>query len=165
LEIYFLKLSKLTAGTFDSRLAYLRLKIYKFAYTRNRHRAQVFHSEGETQMNLIGLVAVVMAFLVPLAGIYAWYETRRLRTRERLAAIEKGVAVPMAEELPPHARSRKAGLLLTTGGLGYVLTFVMLGTFEREAAEAAVFGMIPIAIGIGYFIDFVLLRRELHPTA
>ena len=116
-------------------------------------------------MNLIGLVAVLMAFLVPLAAIYAWYETRRLRTRERLAAIEKGVAVPMAEELPPHARSRKAGLLLTTGGLGYVLTFVMLGTFEREAAEAAVFGMIPIAIGIGYFIDFVLLRRELHPTA
>jgi Domain of unknown function (DUF6249) len=116
-------------------------------------------------MNVVALVAVVMAFLVPLAGIYAWYNTRKLRTQERLAAIEKGAAVPMAEELPPHARSRKAGLLLTTGGLGYVVTFLLLAAFEREAAEAGVFGIIPITIGVGYFIDFMLVRRELHPSA
>jgi hypothetical protein len=116
-------------------------------------------------MNVVGLVAVVMSLLVPLAAIYGWYQARKLRTQERLAAIEKGVAVPMAAELPPHARSRKAGILLTAGGLGYVLTFVALATFEHDAAEAAVFGIIPISIGIGYFVDFVMVRRELHPTS
>jgi len=116
-------------------------------------------------MNVVALVAVVMAFAVPLAGIYAWYHTRRLRTQERLAALDKGVAVPMAEELPPHARSRKSGILLTTGGLGYALTFLLLSSFEREAAEAAVFGIIPITLGVGYFIDAVLVRRELRPSA
>ena len=70
-------------------------------------------------MDPIGFAAVVLAFAVPLAAIYAWYRVRKLRTEERLAAIAKGVSVPIAEELPPHARSRKAAILLIAGGLGY----------------------------------------------
>jgi hypothetical protein len=112
----------------------------------------------------IGLAAVVMTLLIPLAAIYAWYHSRKLRSEERLAAIAKGVPVPIAEELPPHARSRRAGILLTAGGLGYVVTFVLLGRFEPEAGEAAVFGIIPLAIGLGYFVDAVLVHRELHPS-
>jgi len=108
----------------------------------------------------IGLAAVVLSLMIPLAAIYAWYHSRKLRTEERLAAIAKGVQIPMAEELPPHARSRKAGILLTAGGLGYVLTFVALARFEPDAAEAAIFGILPFAIGVGYFIDAALVRRE-----
>lgn len=108
----------------------------------------------------VGLAAVVLSLMIPLAAIYAWYHSRKLRTQERLAAIAKGVTVPMAEELPPHARSRKAGILLTAGGLGYMLAFLALARFERDAAEAAIFGIIPVAIGIGYFVDAVLVRRE-----
>jgi len=116
-------------------------------------------------MEPIGLVAVVMSFSVPLAAIYAWYRARRLRTEERLAAIAKGVSVPMADELPPHARSRKAAILLTAGGLGYLITFVLLARYESDALQAAVFGVIPICVGIGYFVDAALLRREMHPSA
>lgn len=116
-------------------------------------------------MDPTAFVAVVMAFTVPLAAIYALYRSRKLRSEERIAAITRGVAVPMAEELPPHARSRKAAILLTTGGIGYVLTFLALGRFEYNAAEAAVFGILPIAIGIGYFIDAFIVRRELHHSA
>ena len=113
----------------------------------------------------IGLAAVVMSLLIPLAAIYAWYHSRKLRSEERLAAIAKGVPVPMVEELPPHARSRRAGILLTAGGFGYVLTFVLLGRFESGASEAAVFGVIPLAIGLGYFVDALLVRREFRPSA
>lgn len=116
-------------------------------------------------MDPIGFAAVVLAFSVPLALIYAWYRVRKLRTEERLAAIAKGVPVPIAEELPPHARSRRAAILLTAGGLGYTLTFMLLARYQPDAMEAAVFGIVPIAIGIGYFIDGVLVRRELHPSA
>ena len=116
-------------------------------------------------MEPIGLVAVILSFSVPLAAIYAWYRVRRLRTEERLAAIAKGVPVPMADELPPHARSRKSAILLTAGGLGYLITFLLLARFEADAAQAAVFGVIPICVGIGYFIDSVLVRREMHPSA
>jgi hypothetical protein len=114
-------------------------------------------------MEPIGLVAVVLAFSVPLAAIYAWYRVRKLRTEERLAAIAKGVQVPIAEELPPHARSRHAAILLIAGGLGYTVTFMLLSRFDTDAMQAAFFGIIPISIGIGYFIDAVLVRRELHP--
>lgn len=116
-------------------------------------------------MEAVEILGVVMSFSVPLALIYAWYRARKLRTDERLAAIAKGVSVPMADELPPHARSRKAGILLTAGGLGYMLAFIALSRFEFDAYEAAVFGIIPVAIGIGYFIDSVLVRRDLHPSA
>jgi Domain of unknown function (DUF6249) len=116
-------------------------------------------------MEPIGLVAVILAFSLPLAAIYAWYRVRKLRTEERLAAIAKGAAVPMADELPPHARSRKAAILLTAGGLGYVITFVLLARFESDAMQAAVFGVIPICVGVGYFIDATLVRRDMHPSA
>lgn len=115
-------------------------------------------------MEGVEIVGVVMSFSVPLALIYAWYRARKLRTEERLAAIAKGVSVPIADELPPHARSRKAGILLTAGGLGYTLAFVALARFEPDAYETAVFGIIPIALGIGYFLDAVLVRRDLHPS-
>jgi Domain of unknown function (DUF6249) len=116
-------------------------------------------------MDPIGFAAVVLAFAVPLAAIYAWYRVRKLRTEERLAAIAKGVSVPIAEELPPHARSRKAAILLIAGGLGYALTFMWLSKFESDAMQAAVFGIIPISIGIGYFLDAVLAQREMGPAA
>ena len=116
-------------------------------------------------MEPIGFAAVVLSFSVPLAAIYAWYRVRKLRTEVRLAAIAKGVPVPIADELPPHARSRKAGILLTAGGLGYLITFMLLARYDSDAALAAIFGAIPICVGIGYFIDAVLVRREMHPSA
>jgi hypothetical protein len=116
-------------------------------------------------MEPIGFVAVVMSFSVPLAAIYAWYRVRKLRTEERLAAIAKGVPVSIADELPPHARSRKAGILLTAGGLGYLITFTLLARYDSDGAQAAVFGAIPICVGLGYFIDAMLVRREMHPSA
>jgi hypothetical protein len=116
-------------------------------------------------MEPIGLVAVVLSFSVPLAAIYAWYRVRKLRTEERLAAIAKGVQVPIADELPPHARSRHAAILLIAAGLGYTLTFVLLAKFDVDAIQAAVFGVIPVSIGLGYLIDAVLVRRELGPSA
>jgi len=116
-------------------------------------------------MELIGLVSVVLSLSIPLALIYAWYRVRKLRTEERLASIAKGVNVPFADELPPHARSRRAGILLTAGGIGYTLTFLLFGRFEPEVTQAAIFGLLPISIGIGYFVDAMFTRRELHPSA
>ena len=60
-------------------------------------------------MEPIGFAAVVLSFSVPLAAIYAWYRVRKLRTEERLAAIAKGVPVPIADELPPHRAFAQSG--------------------------------------------------------
>jgi hypothetical protein len=110
--------------------------------------------------NFVGMVAVVMVFAVPLAAIYAFYRVRRLRTEERLAAIARGISVPMQPELTEAARSRRAGILLTCGAIGYTLAFALIARAEPDAWVAAAFGVIPLAVGIGFFLDSTLIRRD-----
>src|SRR5262249_23676222 len=112
--------------------------------------------------DLTGLVAVIMIFGIPLAAMYTFYHVRKLRTDERLAAIARGVNVPMEPDLPHAARSRRNGILLVSGGLGYMITFALIARVEPDAWVAAAFGVIPLALGLGCFLDFALLRRDLH---
>jgi len=111
--------------------------------------------------NFIGLTAVVMVFAIPLAAIYAFYRVRRLRTEERLAAIARGVSVPMEPELTQAAHSRRWGILLVFGSLGYFIAFSLIARVEPDAHVAAAFGIIPFAVGLGFFLDSVLIRRDL----
>ena len=111
--------------------------------------------------DITGLVAVIMIFGFPIAGMYTYYRVRKLRTDERLAALARGVNVPMAPELSEAARSRRSGILLVTGALGYISTFALIARVEHEAWMAAAFGIIPLAVGIGFFLDSALIRRDL----
>jgi hypothetical protein len=110
--------------------------------------------------NFIGLVAVVMSLGIPLAAFYTFYRVRKLKTDERIAAITRGATVSMAPELPEEARSRRAGILLSSGALGYIATFALVARVEPDAWVAAAFGVIPLAIGVGFFLDSALIRRD-----
>jgi len=110
--------------------------------------------------NFVGLAAVVMSLGIPMAAMYTFFRVRKLRSEERLAAIARGVDVPMQPELSEAARSRRAGILLVAGALGYIVTFVLIGRQEPEALIAATFGVIPLAIGLGFFVDHALIRRD-----
>ncbi len=112
----------------------------------------------------VAFAAAVLIFGTPFAAFYTFYRVRRLKTEERLAAIAKGLPVPFEPELPQPARSRRAGLLLMSGGLGYSATFALLSLADHDALAAAAFGVIPVAIGIGYFLDAAWTKRELHPS-
>jgi hypothetical protein len=110
--------------------------------------------------NFVGLAAVVMIFGIPMALMYTVYRIRKLRTDERLAALARGVDVPMQPELSEAARSRRSGILLVSGALGYIATFVLIGRIEPDAMIVATFGVIPLAIGLGFFIDHAMIRRD-----
>jgi hypothetical protein len=110
--------------------------------------------------NFVGLAAVVMIFGIPMALMYTVYRIRKLRTDERLAALARGVEVPMQPELSEAARSRRSGILLVSGALGYIATFVLIGRVEPDAMIAATFGVIPLAVGVGFFVDHALIRRD-----
>lgn len=113
---------------------------------------------------IIGLVAVIMSLGIPLGAMYTYFRVRKLRTEERLAAIARGVTVPMEPELSQAARSRRAGILLTCGAIGFMVALGFIAQIERERDtwSAVVLGFIPLAIGVGYFIDFALVRRDAH---
>jgi hypothetical protein len=112
--------------------------------------------------NIVGFAAVIMVFGIPMAALYCYYRVRKLRTEERLAAIARGVNVPMEPELSQAARSRRSGILLTSGGIGYMIAFALVARSEPDAWVAAAFGVIPLAIGIGFFLDSTLIRRDLR---
>jgi hypothetical protein len=116
--------------------------------------------------DLTGLVAVIMVFGIPVAGMYTYYRVRKLRTEERLAALARGTTVPIEPELSHAAQSRRAGILLLTGALGYITTFGLIARIENDADIwcAAAFGVIPLAVGIGYFLDSTLVRHDLHAS-
>ncbi len=109
---------------------------------------------------MTGLVAVVMLFGIPMAGMYTYYRVRKLRSEERLAAIERGVSVPMEPELSQAASSRRSGILLSAGALGYMIAFAMIARVEPDARTAMAFGAIPLALGLGFFLDSALVRRD-----
>lgn len=110
--------------------------------------------------DLIGLVAVIMLFGIPLGAMYTYYRVRRLRTEERLAAIARGVSVPMQPELPHAAHSRRAGILLVFGAVGYTVTMLLIQRIEPDASIFVPLGIVPFAVGLGYLLDCVLVRRE-----
>ena len=112
--------------------------------------------------NIVGLAAVIMIFGIPMAAMYTFYRVRKLRTDERLAALARGVDVPMQPDLPEGARSRRFGILLTAGAIGYMATFALIARVEPDAWMAAAFGIIPLALGLGFFVDSALIRRDLH---
>src|SRR6266700_6034708 len=106
---------------------------------------------------LIGLVAVILGMGVPLGALYTYYRVRKLRSEERLAAIARGVDIPMEPELNQAARSRRSGILLVTGALGYIATFGLIARSESQAWIAAAFGIIPLMVGLGFFLDAFLI--------
>ena len=110
----------------------------------------------------IGLVAVVMSLGIPLAGMYTYYRVRKLHTEERVAALARGLNVPMEPELSQPARSRRSGILLTAVAVGWMATFSIISRIEPDARIAMAFGAIPLALGIGFFLDFTLIRRDLR---
>ena len=94
--------------------------------------------------------------------LYTYYRVRKLRSEERLAAITRGAAIPVEPELNQAARSRRAGILLVSGAIGYILTFGLIAQIQadRDIWTAAALGIVPLAVGIGYFVDWKLIHRD-----
>jgi hypothetical protein len=115
---------------------------------------------------LTGLVAVMMLFGIPTAivGMYTFYRVRKLRSDERMAAIQRGITVPMEQDLAESARSRRAGILLVAVSIGYVTTFSLIARVEPDAWVAAAFGAIPFSLGLGFFLDSALIRHDVRAS-
>jgi hypothetical protein len=117
---------------------------------------------------VVGIVAIVMFFSVPIAAILVGYAVSRHKTQVRLKAIEKGVPIPFegGSEDPYErmARSRKNGIIATMVGLGIVVFFTIIAitTDDAEVLSGAGLGAIPFFIGIGLFIDAHMRRKDIE---
>src|SRR5207245_1589199 len=99
---------------------------------------------------LIGLVAVILGMGVPLGALYTYYRVRKLRSEERLAAIARGVDIPLQPELNQAAHSRRAGILLVSGALGYIATFGLIAgsQTDRDIWAMAALRTLPLEVAV-----------------
>jgi hypothetical protein len=127
-------------------------------------------------------------FIVPVAGCAVgavaivsgiWFEAqqRRNKAEQRMAMIARGVPIAEIEKLlgsgdeekrvrdPLRSlgNARRAGIVLVSLGVGLVLFFAVLSVVlhVREVLAGAAAGLIPLAIGVGFFVDYNLQMREL----
>jgi hypothetical protein len=120
---------------------------------------------GEME-NMTGLVAVILSLGFPMGAMYTYYCVRKLRSQERLAAMARGVEIPMEPELSQGARSRRWGILLVAGALGFMVATGLIAHFsDRDAWTATVLGIIPFAVGLGFFVDWTLIRRDARASS
>jgi hypothetical protein len=113
---------------------------------------------------LIALVVVPVTMAVPVSIVYLIMkyarQRREMESRERLAAIEKGVDLPPAL---PHLRrggSPLAGaLILMSAGVGVALALWNIA-FQTGAPIPWAVGAIPGMIGVGMLVHWVLGGRE-----
>jgi hypothetical protein len=119
---------------------------------------------------LVGIVAIV-------SGIWFEAQQRRNKAEQRMAMIARGVPIAEIEKLlgsgdeekrvkdPLRSlgNARRTGIVLVSVGVGLSLFFVALSAIlqERNVLTGAAIGIIPLAIGIGFFIDYNLQKREL----
>ena len=74
--------------------------------------------------------------------------------------LTRGVNVPMESELNEAARSRRWGILLTAASVGFIACFALVGRTGAGCFDSGGFGIIPLAVGLGFFVDFALIRRD-----
>jgi hypothetical protein len=121
----------------------------------------------------VGIVAIV-------AGIWSQAHAVRTKAEQRMAMIARGMSIEEIERLlgtgdeenrPSVTKdplrslgnARRTGIVLVSSGIGISVFFIALTAIlqHRQVLAGAAAGLIPLAIGIGFFIDYHLQKREL----
>jgi hypothetical protein len=129
---------------------------------------------------LIPVVALLIPIVAIVGGIWSQMQSNRLRADQRMAMLARGI--PLAEieavlkssdvaesngRTKDPVRSlnniRRAAIVLISTGLGLIIFFLALEVIlhVREVLAGTAAGLIPLAIGIGFLIDYNLQKRDL----
>ena len=127
---------------------------------------------------IIPVVAMMIPIVAIIGGLWMQAHSNRLRADQRMAMIARGMSIAEIEKLlgmpgedmrPPKdplrslSNARRAGIVLVSIGIGLIAFFLVLTAILQvhEVLSGAAAGLIPLAIGIGFFVDYGLQKREL----
>jgi len=127
---------------------------------------------------IVPVAGCLVAIVAIVSGIWLDGHKRRMRSEERIAMLARGVPLaeiekmlgtgdeekaPVKDPLRSLGNARRAGIVLVSVGVGLILFFLVLTAIlqVRPVLAGAAAGLIPLAIGIGFFIDYNLQKREL----
>jgi hypothetical protein len=126
---------------------------------------------------LIPLVALLIPIVAIVGGILSQMHASRLRADQRMAMLARGIPLAEVEAVLKSPESngttkdpmrslgnaRRAAIVLISVGLGLIVFFIALTVIvqTREVMAGTAAGLIPLAIGIGFLIDYNLQKRDL----
>jgi hypothetical protein len=127
------------------------------------------------------------AYIVPVAGclmilglgcfgIYSEMDQKRIRSQERMTLLARGMSIEDIERLQRQVQNedvtdpvrtmnniRRTAMILFGSGAGIVAFGLLLAAIlqMRVLLIVAAAGLIPVAIGIGFWIDYQMQARDL----
>jgi hypothetical protein len=124
---------------------------------------------------MIPLGAFVVGIVAIVSGIAGGAYKQRLKTEQRLAMLARGMSAIDIEKvlsadgraakdpLQGIATTRRTAIVLISTGVGIMLSFLVLAWIvnQHEVLSGGAFGLIPLSIGVGFFIDYNLQKRDL----
>jgi hypothetical protein len=124
---------------------------------------------------MIPLGAFVVGIVAIVAGIAGGAYKQRLKTEQRLAMLARGMSASEIEKvlnadgraakdpLQGIASTRRTAIVLISTGVGIMLSFLVLAWIvnDHEVLSGGAFGLIPLSIGVGFFIDYTMQKRDL----
>jgi hypothetical protein len=126
----------------------------------------------------VPLGAFAVAIVAIVAGVAGEANRQKLRAEQRMAMVARGMSADDIEKLlgsrsgdgkqvrdpmQSLASARRKGIVLISCGVGLVLFSLVLAWIlsVHEILSAGAAGLIPMAIGVGFLIDYNLQRRDL----
>jgi hypothetical protein len=127
---------------------------------------------------MIPLGAFVVAIVAIVGGFMAEANRVRLRAEQRMAMVARGMstddidrllgkrsddAKPVRDPIRSLTNTRRTAIVLISSGVGLILFFVVLSWIlsEHDVLAGAPVGLVPLAIGVGFLIDYQLQKRDL----
>ena len=133
---------------------------------------------SEINQYAVPLGAFAVGIIAIVSGAISQAHRQKLKADQRMAMVARGMNAddidkllgkasgdgkPMRDPLQSLATTRKTGIVLISSGVGLVLFFVVLAWILREhdVLSGGAVGLIPLAIGVGFLIDYKLQKRDL----
>ena len=130
---------------------------------------------------IIPIAVFAWLAIAGIAEVIGKVQKRRIQAEERMAMVQRGMSVdeinqllkPADKDIEDAAKTRdplrslayarRTGVVLVSIGIGLAVFGSLLATIlqVREVLIVSACGLIPLAIGIGFFVDYSLQKREL----
>jgi hypothetical protein len=125
---------------------------------------------------VVAVAGCLMILGLGCFGIYSEMDQKRLRSQERMTLLARGMSIDDIERLQRQVQTedvadpvrtmnniRRAAMILFGSGAGIVVFGLLLSAIlqTRVLLIVAAAGIIPVAIAIGFWIDYKMQARDL----
>jgi hypothetical protein len=126
----------------------------------------------------IPIGAFAVAIVAIISGVVGDTQRQRLKAEQRMAMVARGMPAddidklltkatvdgkPVKDPMQSLANTRRTAIVLISSGIGLALFFIVLAFIvgQRDVLAGAAVGLMPLAVGVGFVIDYHLQKRDL----